>query len=80
MYTTDGSSDPRYTRFIETRGKHVTIACVKCGSQRLDQNCSTEIMCYDCGNVAPWDSSSFTIVRPWVEHHDVLRAFQLNPV
>jgi len=79
MNAIDASGDPRYDKFCETHEKRVSVVCVKCGSQRLDQNSINTIMCYDCGNVGPWDGHRFTIRRPGVDHYDVLHAFQLNP-
>lgn len=39
------------------------VFCVKCGSTCIDQNSSTELRCYECGNTVPWDSGSFSIRR-----------------
>lgn len=54
------------------------VFCVKCGSTRIDQNSSTELRCYECGNTVPWDADSFSI-RRWqddVGEGDVQRAIE----
>lgn len=80
LLTTDASSDPRYARYGETHARSVRVVCVKCGSQCIDQNFTDQLMCYTCGNTAPWDGSRFTLARTPHEDHDVLNAFQRNPM
>lgn len=54
------------------------VFCVKCGGTCIDQNSLTELACYTCGNVTPWNADNFSIRRGLDAdgEHDVINAFR----
>lgn len=54
------------------------VFCARCGSTRIDQNSVVELVCYDCGNSAPWDATRFSIRRGLsdIGAGDVLRGLE----